>query len=558
MHRNYYLFKHQLDFLNSTITHCKICRCYTYRKDELVLSLLPKDGGELSLRISVQIQFPYLLLYPGQHIKDPQIEFFPEITGQRILHFDLTPFDKLVSLKLTSYKITMIFFGQNPNILLIDENNQMRGTFKKKFIPADKNKRTFNLDPEVLDHQKILEKVQQDKEHNLLDFLNHYLGGFNAVLSRELCFLCSLDPEVKAHMITPEQVNLLVQNCIQMMQEMKQTSTRIYLPPRQPARLSLLALHHLGKDADANPPCEAYNDVNTAWKQFIFYQFQQNHFSNLHARLKEIIQNRLAYLRRTMHLIEETAQMEQRKKEAELKGNLLLANISRIPKGTTSVDLPNIFSNADEIIHIKLNPAKSVQENARKYFEKYKDIEQKKLNLSVRRDTLDGEYLYWQNLAAKFEQTSSLTQLDKIKKELIERGSLQDSESAGVRKETVNNSFHRLLLGKKWEVYIGKNARNNELLTFKFAHKFDLWFHAQGVTGSHVVLHLGAKDSLPPPEIMEQTASVAAYFSSAKHSQLVPVNYTQVRYVRKIRNKPAGTVQISNEKTLFVRPQKLG
>jgi predicted ribosome quality control (RQC) complex YloA/Tae2 family protein len=245
-----------------------------------------------------------------------------------------------------------------------------------------------------------------------------------------------------------------------------------------------------------------------------------------------------------------------RKSEAELKGNLLLANLSKIPRGSKSVELPNIFSAESEIVRIKLNPAKSVQENARQYYEKYKNLAPLKTRLSVRRERLNTELQYWQELSAKAAANPSPPQLEKIKKELIRHRVLQDRGAPAEAGETTDYSFHRLLLGKKWEVFIGRNARNNERLTFKFARKDDMWFHVQGASGSHVVLRLGSRESLPPPEIMAQVAQAAAYFSSAKHSALVPVNYTRVRYVRKVRNKPAGTVLISREKTLFVKPEK--
>jgi predicted ribosome quality control (RQC) complex YloA/Tae2 family protein len=103
---------------------------------------------------------------------------------------------------------------------------------------------------------------------------------------------------------------------------------------------------------------------------------------------------------------------------------------------------------------------------------------------------------------------------------------------------------------------IGKNADNNDLLTFKFARKYDIWLHAQGVSGSHVVIRLPNKTTDPPMDIIKQAASIAAYFSSAKNSAMVPVNYTSVRYVRKPRKSSPGTALITNSKTIFVEPKK--
>ena len=97
---------------------------------------------------------------------------------------------------------------------------------------------------------------------------------------------------------------------------------------------------------------------------------------------------------------------------------------------------------------------------------------------------------------------------------------------------------------------------NPKFFLFKFAHKYDWWFHAQGVPGSHVVLHLSDKNIQPPMTVIEQVASVAAYHSNAKNSSSVPVNYTTVRYVRKPRKSAPGEVTISHENTIFVEPKK--
>jgi predicted ribosome quality control (RQC) complex YloA/Tae2 family protein len=504
------------------------------------------------LRINLKIHLPYLLIYPAQRSRDPQIDFFPEIIGQQVSRIDIVPFDKLVQLFLGHHALHMSFFGRQPNILLVDENKQICGTFKKKFALTDEKKNEYTVKPDQWDQQKFLIGVQQNTHFPLLDFLNRYLAGFNTLLSRELCHRCNLEPDLPVSRLTNSHLEQLRQNCTAMITEMGQQPARIYSDRQRPLHLSILTLNHL----ENHTGFQIYPDLNTAWQQFVYYYQRQLNFNQLSARLTALVQNRLDYLRRSMDSMLSVERLEQRKRDAELKGNLLLIHAARIPKGTKVIELENIFSTSAEPLRIKLNPAKTVQQNAHNYFEKYKNLDQKKINLSIRRDTLLHEFTYWQEISVRLEHLTALPQLEKIKKELIERGSLPGSNSGDERGQTLAYSFRRLVLGGRWQVFIGKNARNNELLTFKYANKFDFWFHAQGVSGSHVVLRLDAKNNQPPVEIMEQAAAVAAFFSSAKHSRLVPVNYTRVCHVRKIRNQPVGTVMIAQEKTLLVKPQK--
>ena len=131
-----------------------------------------------------------------------------------------------------------------------------------------------------------------------------------------------------------------------------------------------------------------------------------------------------------------------------------------------------------------------------------------------------------------------------------------DASSSSIHSH-IQTTFKHLILEDNWHVYIGKSGENNDELTFKFANKQDYWFHAQGVPGSHVILKSQHKEQAPPYHILEQAAGIAAANSKAKHSSTVPVIYTQVRYISRIRNAPKGTVNTRNEKTLFVEPLQI-
>lgn len=114
------------------------------------------------------------------------------------------------------------------------------------------------------------------------------------------------------------------------------------------------------------------------------------------------------------------------------------------------------------------------------------------------------------------------------------------------------NRFRSFDLGSGLIAYVGRSDAENDRLTHRFASPSDLWFHAQGISGSHVILK-GA-DRSTPKRILEQAAAIAAYFSKARHSTTVPVIYTEKRYVRKPRNSKPGTAVCQRGKTLFVRP----
>ena len=114
--------------------------------------------------------------------------------------------------------------------------------------------------------------------------------------------------------------------------------------------------------------------------------------------------------------------------------------------------------------------------------------------------------------------------------------------------------FRRFVLDEGYEVWVGRNARQNDALTFDHARKYDLWMHARGVGGSHAVLRLPNRDARPGKPLLERAAAIAAYFSKAQGSSLVPVMMAPRKYVRKPKGAAPGAVVVEREEVLLVEP----
>lgn len=284
---------------------------------------------------------------------------------------------------------------------------------------------------------------------------------------------------------------------------------------------------------------------------------QKNNLERILNRSRKKIDRRIKYLEKTLKKISDFKELEGKKKLSELQGHLLQTFSSEIKKGIELVKLKNIYSTKEEYISVKLNPKLSIQENALKYFNKYKNINEQKKGLRIKRDTYTDELNYWKKMYHDTEKIDNLKKAENLEQILFQKKLIQKERTVKKTDSVLDiSSFYRLLLKQQWEILIGKSAENNDLLTFKYARKYDIWLHAQGVSGSHVVIRVPDKSQKPPMDIIEQAASAAAFFSSAKNSSTVAVNYTEVRYVRKPRKAPPGTALISNAKTIFVEPKK--
>ena len=129
MHRNYFLFEKQVSLLNHLILSCRISECFTHRRDELVIVL--ESNEKLYLRIGLNQQLPYILVYEAQVIKDPCIHFFKEIWGKRTESLKIVPYDKIIWINVDNFFLKCVFFGKDRNIFLLDSKNKIIRTFKK-------------------------------------------------------------------------------------------------------------------------------------------------------------------------------------------------------------------------------------------------------------------------------------------------------------------------------------------------------------------------------------------------------------------------------------------
>jgi predicted ribosome quality control (RQC) complex YloA/Tae2 family protein len=262
------------------------------------------------------------------------------------------------------------------------------------------------------------------------------------------------------------------------------------------------------------------------------------------------------YLSRVLEQIEHNKDIEKKHEEAVLKGNLLLTHKIRIKPHQSKVSLKNIYSDTLDMIEIKMNPKKSVVENANLYFNKYKNINKIKEKWQVKRQTVEAEFSDISNLENQLINSGDINKLNRIKEQLIAMNLLQDANNKSNKQvqNLLKYSFNNLVLENEWELFIGKNGKNNDLLTFTFAHKWDIWLHAQGVPGSHVILRVPKRNTNPPKKIIEKAAQITAYHSKAQHSGVVPVIYTFVKFVHRIRKADPGTVSVQGEKVIFVEP----
>lgn len=307
---------------------------------------------------------------------------------------------------------------------------------------------------------------------------------------------------------------------------------------------------------------EAENYENLSINFFIddFYDEKENKekFKFMRNDLLKLILNKLKKVDDRLNNI--NSKLEECKKMDlyKLYGELITTNLYRIENyNVESVTLENYYKN-NEKIEIPLDSAISPSANAKKYFKKYRKLQNTNAIVQKQKELAENEVKYLDSIVYEINNSSTIEELEEIYSEIGEivetSRKIQDSEVKKKNKKTESNMPSEYIIDG-FTVYVGKNNKQNDYLTCKLARNNDLWFHTKDTHGSHVVLRLDKNVKKAPDSVIYKCATIAAYFSKAKMSQNVPVDYTYIKYVKKPNGAKTGMVIYTDNKTLYVNPK---
>ncbi len=233
-------------------------------------------------------------------------------------------------------------------------------------------------------------------------------------------------------------------------------------------------------------------------------------------------------------------------------GELLKANLYAIEKGASFAEVPNYYSENMETVRIPLDISLSPQNNANKYFKEYKKTYTAEQTLTELTKKDREELVYFDTVLDSIDRATSLLDIAQIREELTDGGYLKRQSNQKKQKQS-QNEFKEYTSQEGYKILVGKNNKQNDLLTTQIAGKLDLWFHVKNVPGSHVVVFCGGNEVAD--ETIQQAATLAAENSKARNSSNVAVDYTPIKFVKKPNGSKAGMVIYTTNKTIYVTPK---
>lgn len=235
----------------------------------------------------------------------------------------------------------------------------------------------------------------------------------------------------------------------------------------------------------------------------------------------------------------------------KLYGDILMINAHLQVQYEPSIQLPNLLSEDGELLTIPLKPNLTIVENGQWYYKLYTKLKNRMVSGEYQLNASTTKLEYLKSILYSISLASTRESLEEIRKECMDAGIIKKSKKPLSYKLGKSNYIHLTI--DEGEIFIGRNNQQNEYLTHRFAKPTDIWFHTQDIQGSHLILRLNVE---PDDIILSKVAQYAAYFSKARETSKVPVDYTYIKNIKKPPGSPLGFVIFNTHQTMIVEPKK--
>lgn len=236
--------------------------------------------------------------------------------------------------------------------------------------------------------------------------------------------------------------------------------------------------------------------------------------------------------------------------ELKLRGDLISANLYKLEKGMTSFTAENFYEAECPQIEIKLDPRLTPSRNMQKYYAEYRKADTAEKVLTEQIAKGEEELAYIDSVFDALTRTTGEDEVDELRRELAEQGYIRSSKLKG--KPPKSRPPLEFTSPDGFKVLVGRNNKQNDMLTTRLAEKTDIWLHTKDITGSHVIIRAEGREV--PDSTVLYAARLAAFHSKARNSSQVPVDYVPVRFVKKPSGAKPGMVIFTNNRTLYVTP----
>lgn len=543
--------------LKETICDGRIAKIAQPESDELLLTIKTKEGQRrLSISASASLPLIYLtndnkpspMTAPNfcmllrKHIGNGRIVDVSQPGLERIIQFRIEHLDELGDLRQKTLVIEIM--GKHSNIIFCDEKDQIIDSIKH--VPAQMSSvrevlpgRPYFI-PDTMEKQDPLTAADEDfsralrgKPMRISKAVYTSFTGISPVVAEEICYLAGIDSQMTASDLTDDMLTHLYRQFQYYMEDVRNGAFTpvIYFDGNTPKEFSALPLTHF-----QNLEKKEYGSISEVLSTYYATRNTLVRIRQKSADLRHIVQTALERNRKKYELQSRQLKDTENRDLYKVYGELINAYGYQLPEGSKELTALNYYTG--EEITIPLDPVKTPQENAQKYFARYNKQKRTYEALTELISETGDEIRYLESVESALDIALYEEDLTQIKEELSQAGYIRRRQQK--KKAKILSRPLHYVSSDGYHMYVGKNNLQNEELTFHFASGNDWWFHAKGVPGSHVILKSGGGEV--PDRTFEEAGRLAAYYSKNRGSEKAEIDYIEKKHVKKVNGGRPGFV----------------
>ncbi len=539
---------------NTRLSGARIAKIIQPETDELLLTFKGTSGQE-RLLISVNPSLPVIYLTDvnktapltapsfcmllRKHLTSGKVISVTQPSMERIINFEIEHYNEMGD--LCRKILTVELMGKHSNIIfrdgtkIIDSIRHVSALIssvrevlpgRDYFIPFGDEK----MDPFTLDHDTFIQKVCSGSDP-LFRSVYMNITGFSPRLAEEACYRSGIDGERSAASLNTDETESLFASIVQITGQIQSDKTDSYIVLNEhnvPEEFSVI-------DMKIDTGLTRKHCLDVSEMLYTYYSSKQS-FTQMRQKttaLRQSISTILGRDNKKLDLQLRQIKDTEKKDKFKLYGELLTAYGYYIPAKSTSYKTIDFYTGND--VTIPLDPALSAIENGKKYFDKYAKLKRTRESLEVIIKETENEIAHLESILASLDTARNEADIADIRNEMAEAGYIKKNSSGKKVSKAVKSAPLHYISSDGFDMYVGKNNYQNELVTFKLAEGGDWWFHAKKRPGSHVIVKANGLEL--PDRTFEEAAKLAAFYSAAEGNGNIEIDYTQ----RKNIKKPGGS-----------------
>lgn len=564
--------------LKDKILNGRIDKVYQPEKDEIFLHIRSK-GENHSLLISASSNNPRLYLTKTSKKNPMEPPMFcmvlrKHLLGATILNIEQFKTDRIVFIDVISRdelginrekRIVIEIMGRHSNIILIDkESKKVIDSINRVSQDMSSVRQIFpginyelpplqeKDNPLDLNRDSFLGKLDTfDSKNPIFKFFYLNYLGLSPIFSREICNKAQVDPKTKLANLTKKDSLNLYSSFSAVMNGIRGKNFRPNIAYDE--KKNILGFHIIRLEQFKDGNIREFDSISSLLDSYFSEKDLLDRIGQKSQSIRKIVNNNLDRARKKLKKQESELLDARDREKYKVYADLISANIYRIEKGARSTSLENFYDENMELLEIPLDEKLPAHMNAQKYYKKYSRLKNASNLLEVEIPHTRAEIEYLENILYSIDNSEEVSDLDEIKEELISEKYIKDNRKNKKSKNKESNPHH-YVSSSGLDIFVGKNNRQNDQLTFKKSSREDIWLHIQNMPGSHVILKTNG-EAFTQEDLLE-AASLAGFYSSGKNNNLVSIDYTERKHVRKQKGGKPGLVFYENFNTLVVEIDK--